>query len=520
MADTATTPLLTSHKAKPAKAPSIDDMIETYIGATGSRQLLKAILVGFAWAFDAQQVFISVFTDAEPGWHLVGDSSSSSASPCELPAGTWAWDRPAETSVVSEWALKCASGGPALVSLPASSFFAGCLAGGFLLTTLADSVLGCKKTLLASLVSMSVVGALTALAPNVWAYAALRFVSGFARSMVGTCTQVLSTEIVGKRWRDTVSVAAFFCATFGFLSLPLLGYMFRMASWRNMYIWTSVPCLFYALLLYFVAQESPRWLLLRGRKQDAIDTLRQIALLNGTSVPVLQAFTTMDEEEDAGTSAAAGGVFATLRTMWERRWALRRLAAIMAAGFGVGMVYIGMPLSVGSLQGSDLYTSVAYNALSELPSNILDQPAELARGARVVGGRVQPRVRIDHPTERRGGGRRGAVLLRHVHGVQRRPDLLHRAVPDVRALLGGGAGAPGHGARRRALGRERSSLWSFGVFGIVIGCSGLFAATCLPETRGRTMSDTMDEEEERHGINVASCTGEATKPKNGDRDLV
>jgi hypothetical protein len=65
--NTATTSLLTSHKAKPAKAPSIDDMIETYIGATSTMQLLKAIFVGLAWAFDSQQVFISVL----PGQRLV-----------------------------------------------------------------------------------------------------------------------------------------------------------------------------------------------------------------------------------------------------------------------------------------------------------------------------------------------------------------------------------------------------------------------------------------------------------------
>ncbi|KAL6650071.1 hypothetical protein ACP70R_014295 [Stipagrostis hirtigluma subsp. patula] len=298
MDDTAAAPLLTSHKAKPAKAPSIDDMIETYIGATGGMQLLKAVLVAFAWAFDAQQVFISVFTDAEPPWHCVGSSANSpcspaTASPCALPPGTWTWDRPAETSVVSEWALGCA--GRALISLPASSFFAGCLAGGFLLTTLADSLLGRKKMLVFSLVSMSIAGVLTAFAPNVWAYAALRFVAGLARSMIGTCTLVLSTELVGKRWRDMVSVAAFVCFTVGFASLPALAYALREASWRSMYLWTSVPCLFYAILLCFLAPESPRWLLVRRRKKDA--------------------------------TATGAGVFSTLRTMWERPWALRRLTA-------------------------------------------------------------------------------------------------------------------------------------------------------------------------------------------------
>uniref|UniRef100_A0A0E0KB03 H(+)/Pi cotransporter n=1 Tax=Oryza punctata TaxID=4537 RepID=A0A0E0KB03_ORYPU len=219
--------------------------------------------------------------------------------------------------------------------------------------------LGRKKMLLVSLVSMSVAGVLTTFSPNVWAYAELRFVCGFRRSMVGTCALVLSTELVGKRWRDTVSVAGFACFTVGFLSLPALAYAFREASWRNMYLWTSLPSLCYAILLYFLVQESPRWLLVRGRKHDAIETVRQIAALNGgggitCSFSILHACAT--EHEDAA-GAGGDGVFATLQSMLERRWALRRLAAIMTASFGVGIVYYGMPLNVGNL-GSNLYLSV------------------------------------------------------------------------------------------------------------------------------------------------------------------
>ncbi|KAK1679520.1 hypothetical protein QYE76_040368 [Lolium multiflorum] len=427
MADTATAPLLTNHGDKLAKAPSIDDTIETYMGTTGAGQLLKAILLAFAWAFDSQQVFISVFTDAEPLWHCTGTDASCSpatASPCALPASAWAWDRPAVTSVVSEWSLKCA--GPALVSLPASSFFVGCLAGGFLLTTLADSLLGRRKMLLTSIVTMSVAGVLTAFSPNVWAYTALRFVSGFARSMVGTCTMVLSTELVGKKWRDTV------CGRI--------------------------------LLLH--PRESPRWLLVRGRKQDAIEALQQIASLNGNSITssfsMLHACTM--QEDVAG---ASDGVFATLRSMWERPWALRRLAAIMTTSFGVGTVYYGMPLNVGNL-GSNLYLSVMARRMA----------AELVSfSATCTAFNVIMMYAIElFPTS----VRNSAV------------GLVRQAL-----VLGGG------GAVLVALGRD-SSFLSFGVFGLLIGCFGMFAA-CLPETRGKAMSDTMDEEEQKEAA-VANCT--------------
>ncbi|KAF8728892.1 hypothetical protein HU200_018187 [Digitaria exilis] len=522
MDDTATAPLLTSHKAKPspAKPPSIDGLIETYIGDTGALQLLKAIFVAFAWAFDAQQVFVSVFTDAAPPWHCVGNSSSctasmtpATASPCALPPDTWAWDRPAETSVVSEWALQCA-GHAALVSLPASSFFAGCLAGGFLLTTVADSRLGRKRTLVASLASMSVAGVLTAfLARNVWAYAALRFAAGLARSVVGTCTLVLSTELVGKTWRDVVSVAAFLCYTLGFLSLPVLAFALREASWRSMYLWISVPCLCYAFVLYFLAQESPRWLLVRGRTQEAVETLHKIASLNGMSTTDTTSLlsTTVDACNIVREEEGGGGMFATVRTMSERPWAIRRLAAIMAAGFGVGMVYFGMPLGVGNLGGSSIYLSTTYNAVAEVPSAVLswlliaraNRRGSVVALAMAAGACSLACVAITNQ-----GARMGAEVVSFfaacaaydlilLYTVELFPtSVRNTAVGMVRqAMVLGGVAAP----VLIALGRERSSVWSFGVFGIAIGCSGLFAA-CLPETRGKTMSDTMEEEEERSSV--------------------
>jgi MFS family permease len=515
--DTASAPLLTSHKKAKLKPP-IDDAVENYIGNTGKMQLFKAIFLAFAWAFDAQQVFISVFTDAEARWHCTDGAACSpdAASPCAFPSAAWAWDRPAETSMVSEWALKCA--GPALVSLPASSFFAGCLAGGFVLATLADTFLGRKKMLLVSLVSMSFAGVLTAFAPNVWAYAALRFVSGFGRSIVGTCTLVLSTELVGRRWRDTVSVAGFFFFTIGFLSLPALAYALRDASWRSMYFWTSVPGLCYSMLLYAFVQESPRWLLVRGRKQDAMETLRQIASLNGNSITssfsMLHACI-MPEAGDGNAEDAGDGVFDTLREMWERPWALRRLAAIMTASFGIGLVYYGMPLNVGNL-GSNLYLSVTYNALAELPASLM---------VWLFIGRINRRISLVVVTVAagvlslacvaipQGAARMASEIVSFcatctafnvslIYSIELFPTSVRNSALGLvrQTLVLGGVVAP----VLVALGRERS-FWSFGVFGLCIGCLGLFVV-CLPETRGRNMSDTMEEEENnQYATVVASC---------------
>jgi hypothetical protein len=217
-------------------------------------------------------------------------------------------------------------------------------------------------------------------------------------------------------------------------------------------------------VLYAFVQESPRWLLVRGRKQDAMETLRQIASPNGNSVTssfsMLHACI-MPEAGDGDAGDAGNGVFDTLRKMWERPWALRRLAAIMTASFGIGLVYYGMPLNVGNL-GSNLYLSVTYNALAELPASLM---------VWLFIGRINRRISLVVVTVAagvlslacvaipQGAARRMASEIvsfcADVHGVQRLPHLLHRAVPDVRAQLGRGAGAPGAGARRRRGARAR-----------------------------------------------------------------
>ncbi|KAF5949019.1 hypothetical protein HYC85_014976 [Camellia sinensis] len=142
-----------------------------------------------------------------------------------------------------------------------------------------SSPLGRKNMLLLFCLLMSLAGLSTVFfSTNIWIYSALRFVSGFGRSTIGTFALVLSTELVGKRWRPQVGIIGFICFTLGFLSLPAIAYLNRGSSWRLLYPWTCVPAIFYCVLFHFLALESPRWLFLRGRKQEFLVTLKTLAL--------------------------------------------------------------------------------------------------------------------------------------------------------------------------------------------------------------------------------------------------
>ncbi|ESQ35175.1 hypothetical protein EUTSA_v10007377mg [Eutrema salsugineum] len=506
MADS-TRPLLSDSNSSQSKLPpkrSLDETIEQCIGNFGWAQFFQATLVSLAWVFDAQQTFITVFTDSQPTWHCLDSdrfnyACNSSSNLCTLPNQTWSWDFNPHVSIISEWSLQCA--GSFLKGLPASSFFLGCLIGGLALSTLADSSLGRKNMLLLSCLIMSLSSMLTAFSTSIWVYAFLRFLNGFGRATVGTCALVLSTELVGKKWRAQVGAMGFLCFTLGFLSLPILGYINNGNSWRYMYVLTSIPTLIYCSLVGVFVRESPRWLIVKGRKEEAISILQSIA-----SNAITMSFSNLSLDVQEDRSKSNPDVFDALKILVRKPWSLRRLLAVMAVGFGIGMVYYGMPLALTNLN-FNLYLGVVFNALSELPAFLITFffIDKINRRDALIGFTALTGVSsvlIAAVGQRIGSLQIVLELVSFfsvctafnmtlIYTIELFPTCVRNsAIAMVRqALVFGGVFSP----VMVAAGRE-NQFWSYGLFGLIIGLFGLFVVG-LPETRGSVLCDTMDEEE-------------------------
>ncbi|CAI9756720.1 unnamed protein product [Fraxinus pennsylvanica] len=213
---------------------------------------------------------------------------------------------------------------------------------------------------------MTLSGVLTAFSANIWMYTALRFISGFGRSTIATCALVLSAELVGKKWRGNVGIIGFIGFPFGFLSLPGIAYLTKGSSWGLLYLWTCIPPVFYSVLLYFLACESPRYLYIKGRKEDFAKTLRSIAAPANrvlTDNFVDRCIKWEDELQETD-------YYSAIKMLLQTSWASRRLASVMVVGFGVSMIYFGMPLSLGNF-AFDLYLSVALNAFIQIPAALI-----------------------------------------------------------------------------------------------------------------------------------------------------
>ena len=57
-------------------------------------------------------------------------------------------------------------------------------------------------------------------------------------------------------------------------------------------------------------------------------------------------------------------------TLLKDRYNFQQLTLAMLVGFGIGVIYYGMPVGVGNLD-FDLYLSIAFNAMLEIPSAVM-----------------------------------------------------------------------------------------------------------------------------------------------------
>lgn len=172
-------------------------------------------------------------------------------------------------------------------------------------------------------------------------------------------------ELVGPNYRAFVTVLTCMFYTIGLCMLAVVAYLVR--DWRHLTLATSVPFILY-YFYWFVLPESPRWLLAKGRFDEALKILKDLAQTNGKELPPnveqsLKRSISKSEEAEMKKSPGLKGLCGSPNMRL-------KTSLITLNWFANEMVYVGLSYYGPSL-GSDEYLSFLLSSAVEIPSYLM-----------------------------------------------------------------------------------------------------------------------------------------------------
>jgi sugar porter (SP) family MFS transporter len=155
-----------------------------------------------------------------------------------------------------------------VVSVVPAGTMMGAIVGGIL-----SDRLGRRATLLWSAVIFIVGSILAPLSPTVGILIVARSLLGFAIGFTSVTAPVYVSELSPPQSRGTLIGLYQFALTFGIVFANLVGYWFAPEeSWRLMFAIGTLPAAAF-LMLVFTVPESPRWLVINKREEEAQQVL-------------------------------------------------------------------------------------------------------------------------------------------------------------------------------------------------------------------------------------------------------
>ncbi|WP_448620866.1 sugar porter family MFS transporter [Geodermatophilus sp. URMC 65] len=138
-----------------------------------------------------------------------------------------------------------------------------------------------RKKVLFAIGILFVVGALgTGLVTNLWLFMFFRFIGGIGVGVASVVAPIYTAEVAPPKYRGRLVGLVQFNIVLGILLAYLSNYILASAlpsdiAWRWMFMVMAVPAVVFFLLL-FTTPETPRWLYMVGRREEAVETIHRL----------------------------------------------------------------------------------------------------------------------------------------------------------------------------------------------------------------------------------------------------
>ncbi|GAB6030976.1 hypothetical protein CHUAL_007799 [Chamberlinius hualienensis] len=349
--------------------PEFDDV--DYFGFSWNETRIKGYSIPvdsngrFERCFMYENNYSSIFNER---WEdrILPNASTLAIEPCT----SWKYDHSSfETTVVTQWDLVCSKA--PLASTVQATYMVGVFFGTLLFGLLSDRF-GRRFSVLIAVAEFSLGGLLAAIPIHYIWFITMRLLTGMGLGGVFSCCYVLMAEVVSPRLRDIAGIAFQIPFGLGYLVLPAIGYYIR--TWIMLQLIISLLTL--SLTAYFwILPESPRWLILHNRRDEAYHILRKTAKINNRplfSSQELQVKLKYNQnlEIELNDNEETPSTWSILMDLFKTPQMRKRILVSYFAWTVVSLCYYGLSFASPNM-GSNIHFITFLTAATEIPSYIL-----------------------------------------------------------------------------------------------------------------------------------------------------
>ncbi|CAI9159346.1 unnamed protein product [Rangifer tarandus platyrhynchus] len=267
----------------------------------------------------------------------------------------WIYPESKRRSLINEFDLVC--GNETSNEIVYTVFLAGLLTGAVIFGFITDK-LGRYPTILLALLELAIFGFGTAFVSSFNQYIFFRFCVSQAVMGYAIGSSALLTE-----WLMGMHRAHAFILGHCFFSMGvvfLTGLAYSLPHWRLMFLVGGIPV--FPLICYiWILPESPRWLIMKGKLEEAKQMLCYAAAVNKKTIPL----SLLDKLQLPGKKVAS----ASILDFYSNRY-LRKLTLVMCSiWFAIGCNYYTLGLKLREL-GMNIYLSQVIPGMMEVPARL------------------------------------------------------------------------------------------------------------------------------------------------------
>ncbi|XP_074506473.1 solute carrier family 22 member 13-like [Sebastes fasciatus] len=260
-----------------------------------------------------------------------------------------------EATIATDFDLVCDRAN--LLEVARAMLMAGILLGCLLFGPFAESF-GRKRAAQIPVILMLIFSLTTGLCPNVYLYFASQFMVGIGYGGYRLNSVILATEWTGTSKRSWGSCVAQLFGALG--QCVLAGVIYFIRDWRMAQLIAAAPLAVTAIYIWFIP-ESARWLLDRGRTEEAKQLITKVAAINKRTVPESLLEKIVEKETEK-----RGGIISLMQSSVLRKY----FFTLTLAWFSLNVAYFCISFNVGNF-GLDIFLTQFMFGLTELPAHIL-----------------------------------------------------------------------------------------------------------------------------------------------------